>query len=658
MAGGKIRGITLEIGGDTSGLSKSLKEVNGDLKDTQKQLKDVDKLLKLDPKNTELLRQKQELLAKAIEQTETKLDTLKKAQETMDQNGIDKNSDQYMALQREIIETERSMTDLKNAAEKIPTAAEKAQAALKKVGDTADKVAKGAKNVADKTRALSAAAGGLLTAIGGAAYKAVTAADDLNALAQQTGFTTAELQKMQYASAVVDVDFQTMTAAAAKLTKQLGSNEKKITALGVKTRKADGSFKDVNEIFYNTLNALAKIENETERDVAAMDIFGKSANELAGIIDDGGAALKELGNEAESLGLILSQETLDSLNETNDQLDKMKAQAQQAFIEFGATAMEALLPALELVLDKVGQLLQWLGSLNSEQLQAIITVLAVVAAISPLASMISGVATAVKGVSAAISFLIANPIVALIAAIVGLVILIGTKGDEIKAKLQGLDDWLQGVFARDWTETFGPVLGGVLNRFFDTVKTIWDAVKKIFDGLIDFIRGVFTGDWERAWNGIKEILGGVWDLMVGVIKSPINRIISMVNFMIDAINSAIGAINKIHVNIPDWVPKIGGSSFGFNIGSIGHIPMLANGGVLTSGSAIVGEAGAEMLTMQGGKAVVRPLNMTGVESLLGGISDKIGNGNVQIVVQSVLDGRVIGESVTSYQRSRARAYGM
>ena len=96
MAGAKIRGITLEIGGDTSGLTKALKDVNGDLKNTQKQLKDVERLLKLDPKNTELLAQKQKLLADNVTNTSKKLDELKRIQDTMDQNGVDKNSEQYM----------------------------------------------------------------------------------------------------------------------------------------------------------------------------------------------------------------------------------------------------------------------------------------------------------------------------------------------------------------------------------------------------------------------------------------------------------------------------------------------------------------------------------------------------------------------------------
>ena len=106
MAGRNIKGITVEIGGDTTGLQKALQGVNKEIKDTQSQLKDVEKLLKLDPGNTELLSQKQKLLGDAVSETKQKLETLKTAAEQANQalaNG-DISQEQYDALQREIIE--------------------------------------------------------------------------------------------------------------------------------------------------------------------------------------------------------------------------------------------------------------------------------------------------------------------------------------------------------------------------------------------------------------------------------------------------------------------------------------------------------------------------------------------------------------------------
>ena len=631
----KIRGITIELGGDASGLDKALDGVNSKLKDTQTQLKDVEKLLKLDPKNTELLAQKQQLLGRQIKDTSSKLQTLKDAQATMDKNGVDRNSDQYMALQREIISTE---TDIKN----LKKASEDTSAAMSGVAQAAEKISQGAQKVADATRGMSVAAGGALTAIGGLALKSVKGADELNTLAQQTGFSAEQLQKFQYAADLVDVSMSDITGAAAKLKKAIGSDSKELAALGVKTKNADGSMRDINDVFYDTLAALGKIDNETERDVAAMAIFGKSADSLAGIVDDGGAKLKALGEEAESMGLIMSGDTVESLNDVNDQIDKLKAQATATLAQEGAKAMEALMPIFEQVVGWLTQLVTWIGTLDSGQLKTIMTILAVIAAISPLASLIAKISgliaklpMMIQSISTAMTFLAANPVALIIAAIVGLVVLLATKGDEIQALLQKVDDFLQNIFAKDWTEVLGPVLGGVLNDFFEVVKSVWDMVKGIFDGIIDFVRGVFTGDWERAWDGVKNIFKSIMDGLANVFKKPLNAIIGFINKIIGYINGLIDTVNSL------------GSVFGVNIGHIKTIPMLAQGGVLSQGSAIVGEAGPEMVTMNNGKAVVTPL--TG--------SAPAASAPIVLTVQSVLDGRVIAESTTKYQNRMARANG-
>ncbi len=136
----RIKGITVEINGDTTKLSKALEGVNKNIRTTQTQLKDVEKLLKLDPSNTELLSQKHKLLADAVTSTKEKLDTLKTAAEqanTALANG-DITQEQYDALQREIIETEQELRNLQNEADKTNTAFAKLEAAgetMQKVGD-------------------------------------------------------------------------------------------------------------------------------------------------------------------------------------------------------------------------------------------------------------------------------------------------------------------------------------------------------------------------------------------------------------------------------------------------------------------------------------------------------------------------------------------
>ena len=137
----RIKGITVEIGGDTTGLDKALKGVNSTIKTTQSSLKDVNKLLKLDPANTNLVTQKQKLLKDAVNATKEKLEALKTAQEQARQQLEEGNlgQDKYDALQREIIETEEELRRLQQEAETTSTVLSKIDEAgkkLEKVGDT------------------------------------------------------------------------------------------------------------------------------------------------------------------------------------------------------------------------------------------------------------------------------------------------------------------------------------------------------------------------------------------------------------------------------------------------------------------------------------------------------------------------------------------
>lgn len=131
MAASRIKGITVEIGGDTTKLQTALKGVNGEIRNTQSQLRDVEKLLKLDPGNTELLAQKHKLLGQAVEETKEKLSTLKTAAEqanTALSNG-EITQEQYDALQRELIETEQDLKRLEEQANQSVTAMQKISAA-------------------------------------------------------------------------------------------------------------------------------------------------------------------------------------------------------------------------------------------------------------------------------------------------------------------------------------------------------------------------------------------------------------------------------------------------------------------------------------------------------------------------------------------------
>ena len=574
-----IKGITIEIGGDTTGLEKALKGTNNQIRNTQNELKEVNKALKLDPGNVELLEQKQRALADAVSATSEKLDMLKNAQQqAADQLARgDIGQAQYDALSREIVKTEAALKKAKAEADNFSVGMEQAKAAVEKVGTAAS-------NVAAKTKKLSAAAGGLLVALGGAAYKSAQMADDLNTLSKQTGISTEDLQKMSYAADLVDVSVETITGSMSKMKKSMVSDSAETAAawatIGVSVTNADGSLRDATDVFYDALEGLSQVGNETERDTLAMQIFGRSADELAGIIDDGGASLKALGDEAEQLGIVMDQETLNSLNAVNDQIDQLKAKATGEIAQAGAKAMETLAPLFDTIIEKISALLDWIGNLDEEQMQTILTVAAVVAAISPIAGIIAGISGAitsfltiwpqVKAVAAGIkAFAAANPLALVLAAVVALAVIIYKHWDQIKPILQAL----------------------------------WEKVKTVFTNIQDKITAAMEAV-KAVFETVKDAFIGIWDAIKQAAKDRINGIISLINGLIDKINGFVGAVSSSGI-----ASAITGA-FGFKLGTIPSIPLLASGGSVGSGSAIVGEAGPELLTMRNGRADVQPLATT------------------------------------------------
>lgn len=481
MAGNRIKGITIEIEGNTTKLSESLRSVDKSLKDTQTQLKDVNKLLKLDPKNTELLRQKQQLLSTAVKDTEEKLKQEKEALKQLEavKNPTEETRKQQELLKRDIEDTSISLKNYQNQ--------------LNQLNPTLQTVAATSQQVADKTRGISLAAGAAAGGILANAFAAAKTADDFNTLARNTGFSVEELQKMKYASDFVDVSFDSMTGSVTKLTKSMSSGSDAFEKLGVSIRDdVTGEMRDVTDVFYDSLTALSQVENETERDALAMDLFGKSAMDLSGIIDDGGAALQEYGQQAEDAGLILSGDTMQAANQLNDQVDQLKATTTAALLEAGAQLATVLAPAIEDIVNKVTELITWFGSLDGSTQAIIVTILGLVAAISPLASIISAIATLIPVVTAAFTVLMGpvGAVIAIIAALVAAGVALYQNWDTVKAKASEL-----------WTN----------------ITTTFDKIKETVLGAVEKIKGAFNFSWSLPPLKIPhfKVSGGEppWGLM-------------------------------------------------------------------------------------------------------------------------------------------------
>ena len=171
---------------------------------------------------------------------------------------------------------------------------------------------------------------------------------------------------------------------------------------------------------------------------------------------------------------------------------------------------------------------------------------------------------------------------------------------------------------------FGAIKGAI-SAAVNTITSIISGVLTVFDGLITFISGVFTGNWRQAWEGVKSIFKGIFDTFAAICKAPINAVIGI-------INGAISALNKINVTIPDWVPGLGGKSFGINIPTI---PQLYKGtDNWQGGAAIIHDRGGEIVDLPKGSRVYphdKSVEMARKEGA------RNGSGSIQITIQKLAD---------------------
>lgn len=355
MASKTIKGLTVEIGGDTTKLGDALEKVNKKSRDLSSELGEINKLLKMDPKNTDLLAQKQKVLSQAIATTADKLKTLKEAEKQV-QKQFEKgevSEDQVRALQREIIATEKKMESYEKATketgdqlEKFGKHTEDAEGKTHKFGAAVKTVGSAAvKGLAAVAAAAAAAAAGLANA----AVEAAAYADNILTASTVTGISTEKLQEYSYAAELVDVSVETLTKSHAKNIKSMKAVQdgtalavEAYKKLGVEVMNADGTLRDGETVYWEVIDALGKMENETERDALAMQILGKSAQELNPLIEAGSEKMAELAQEAHEVGAVLSEDSLDAMGAFDDSLQRLKGSTGAAKNALGSVLLPEL----------------------------------------------------------------------------------------------------------------------------------------------------------------------------------------------------------------------------------------------------------------------------------------------------------------------------
>ena len=553
MASSRIKGITIEIGGDSTGLQNALKDVDKSIRDTQSELRDVDRLLKLDPKNTELLTQKQRLLSQEIEDTKKKLDTLKTAEKQV-QEQFEKgevSQETYEALKREIVATEQAEKAL---GDQLKDTNEK----LEDSGDTSEKTA-------EKSKKLEAA----LIAVGAAVVGMAKSAVDYNAQMEsyEAAFASflGSAQDAQQAIKNIKEDASSMPFGASEL---IEANQMLITT-GESAEESRDAIKNLasavaatgggNAELSRMASNLAQIKNTgkaTSMDIkqfanAGINIYGLLADYTGKTVEE----VQQMEITYEDLNAAFKQATeeggryygaMEAQAQTyNGQLSSLKSRIQETlgetFKSVSDTLKNEIFPAINKALD----------SIDFEKLGASIgTIVSAIGQILPT-------------------------VIPLVATVINLI-------------------------------------GNVISAIMPLVTAVGDVLTEI----VNLINNVFAGKWRAAWQGIvnivKSVVRGITDTMINII-----------NGIIDALNKVISWFNGNSSTIAKIGQAAGGSGQKQNLPPVSRVgnnahAYSASGSVLSSGSTIVGEAGAELLTMNGGVATVQPIsnNVTN----LGGLS--------------------------------------
>lgn len=566
----KIIGITVDIEGKSSGLTKSLQEANSAINKTTSALKDVDKALQLDPTNVELIAQKELLLNKQIEQTNEKLEIMQQVAEDANEALArgDISQEQYASLQAEIAKTSANLEDLEETAdgsadelEETGDEAEDSGKSMEAFGEAAEKAGEIAvaafEAVVVAAAAVGAAIVGAMTEAGTALVNATLdtshLADELLTMSSTTGLSTDALQELNYASELLDVDTATVTGSMTKLLKTMSSAAdgsssamEKFEDLGISIYDAEGNMRNAEDVFWDAVDVLGQFDNESERDAASMELFGKSARELNPLIEAGSDAFKSLADEAHEVGYVMDGETLDAFGALDDNMQRMSNTAQAVEQSFG----QVLLPLLtDMSGDVVSLMGDFSGALSGadgdiEQISSIIEQFAP-QAVALVEEYIPQIITIFESVFNALLPVVVSVAPQLISMISGLLVsLANSIAENSEAWISAFGELFQAVV--DSAITILPVLIPLAIQLIQTlVSSLLDPgnLEMLINGAIELLMSLVTTLTDptnlqliigAATTIILSLLNGLTLALPQLIPAAMNAILTVVDTLLSS----------------------------------------------------------------------------------------------------------------------------
>lgn len=618
MAKSSIKGITIKIGGDTTGLDKALKETNKKSRELESELKAVDKALKLDPNNVTLVKQKQDLLKDSIKETKSKLDVLKEAQSqvTAQYKKGEIDAGQYRAFQRELETTKSKLSSLKDEKKNIHVigtafkeAKDKVEPVIKKVekvgsviGGATSKAVKFTATLgkidtamigkaADGFKTYTTAVTGATTAVAGLAVSQVSNLDAIDKQSQALGLSHTAYQEWDYVLSQNGVDIEKFGTGMKSLLKNMDAvKEGNATAttnfnqLGVAVQNADGSLRSQEDVLKETVAAFQNMEDGADKTRLATELFGKQGQSLMPLLNGTAGSVDELMQKCNDLGMVVSDEAVDAGVKFSDTLDSLKRSAQGVFNTFASTGiLTTFTKGMENMTDSVSDLLSaykegGLEGLN-EEIPIVISNLfnsaseflaenaptLITAATTVLTSIIQSLAQSAPSLINSILPSLLNGFFGLINA------LVSTIPTLVPELVQGAITLFLGLIdgLNDVIKQLMPMLPNLIKQITDTLI---ENLPTIIEGGFQLLTGLITGLTKCTPDLIDAIIAlipvitdSLTENLPALVKAGMELIVALAQGLPTAIPDIINALPEIISAIIDGFKEVDWLDLGANI---------------------------------------------------------------------------------------------
>lgn len=589
-------------------------EINTSLYDLGQELKLTTAHFADNAKSTEALTAKQEVLQKQYATQREKIKEMTaalaalKSQENVNADAVRKQEE---ALMNAKIAYEKTGAQIRTVEKELADAGDESAEFTKDLKDNASQADETSgkfanmgkvlgtvgKTFATAIAAIGTAAVAAGTALAGLTVAASNTADDLLTNAQITRQSTDDLQKYAYACNFVDVEMDTLTKTMTRNVKAMsdardgtGDIAAAYATLGVSVTNADGSLRDSNAVYWETIDALKNVQNETERDALAMELMGKSATELNTLINAGSAAFKAYGNEAEAMGVVMGSEQLNALGSFNDKLQQLTASMgglknaaaliALPFLDTLAGEGTAILADFSKGIQECGGDITKMGDVIGNTLGNIVGL--VLAKLPELVEMGVNIINAVIQGIAENAGLIATAAVSIVKT------LVNALGTTLPLLLQGAVTLVQGL-AAGIAELLPTLIPTVVELVLTLVQGLAENIPIIIESAVMIIDGLVEGVLNALpilikmlptiiitiVNGIVEGLPMIFSSAAEIITSLIDGLVACIPDLIAAIPYLIVAIiTGIGNGLPDIIASAGEIITSLITGLISAIPQL------------------------------------------------------------------------------------